>query len=325
MLFFDHQSPPHEAEVINEMVQIIIGRQEKLHQPGTVARRALHGKSLGRVDAKLEVLNLPADLQVGIFSEAKSYKAVIRFSNGALNEKAPDLLPNVRGVAIKIFGVDGEKGLAGEENLPEQDFIMANFPTFFVSTAKQMLLVIQGKILDLLIQKPNIPFVGVAATGKLIHSLLDIDYFSQVPHRFGERNCKYALLHKAKSAAEVPVNYFERDYLRHTLQRQLAKAPAQFTFCVQFQQKGESTEDPTQLWRGDYVPLANLTIVESNKPIAEADGEALSFNPGRSIVEHSAIEWPARMRQAVYQADFNWRAQKNAQQNKDHIKKQISN
>ncbi len=314
MLDFDNNTPPappDEAETINQMIATILERQDKFYQPGTVARRALHGKSLGVVKASLEVLDLPAHLQIGIFKEAKVFDAVLRFSNGGLSEKAHDLIPNVRGMGLKILGVSGEKGLPGDENSTEQDFIMANFPTFFVSTAKQMLLVIQGKILELLMQKPGIPYVGLLATGKPVNSVLASDYYSQMPHRFGNRACKYALIHKAKGAAEVSVNYLDNDYLRHTLQKQLAKAPAQFIFCVQLQEHGESTSDPTQLWHGEHIPLANLTIAQTGSPIRESDGEALSFNPARSIVEHCPIEWPARMRRAVYQADYNWRTKKN--------------
>jgi len=311
-MYVNELSSTDEAQVISQIVELFLSRQEKTFHHGDLARRALHGKSLGTVAAKFRVRELAKELQVGLFAQAKTYDALIRFSNGGLSAKAPDLLPNIRGMALKISGVDGEKVLIGAAN--EQDFIMANFPTFFVSTAKQMLMLFQGKILPLLIEKPEIPLVTLAASGRLIRSLLTLDYYGQMPHCFGERPCKYALLWQSKMAARSKVknNYFDKDYLRHNLSSSLKESSAEFVFCVQFQQEGESIADPTELWRGHYIPLADLSILQRKEEIKESEGEELSFNPAHSLTEHRPIEWPARMRQAVYQADFNWRAKKNA-------------
>jgi hypothetical protein len=318
-------SPAGEEAIIATMVATFLERQEKMYKPGTTARRALHGKSLGVYKGKLIVGDLPENLRVGLFAQPGQYDTVMRFSNGGLPETAPDILPNVRGMALKIYGVDGAKLLPGEENSDEQDFIMANFPTFFVSTAEQMLFVIQGRLLELLAQKPVVAVKTLQATAPLITSLLDIDYYSQVPHSFGGAACKYALLHQPGSTATVNPNFLERDYLRQTANLQLTKATAKFTLAVQLQQKGESIDDPVIEWRSPYVPLAQLVLnrieaVSKGMPfeanaakeiVKESDGEDLSFNPCRSIEEHVAISWPGRMRRAVYAADFEWRQKKN--------------
>lgn len=313
----DDFSAPGEEAIIAAMVATFLERQEKAHRPGTTARRALHGKSLGVYRGKLTVKELPEKLQVGLFSKPGQYDTVMRFSNGGLPETTPDILPNVRGMALKIYGVDGPKLLPGQEDCDEQDFIMANFPSFFVSTAEQMLFVIQGRLLELMAQQPGIALKTMIATSQLVTSLLDTNYYSQVPHSFGGAACKYALLHQPGSAFKAEPNFLSRDYLRETANAQLQKHSAKFTFAVQLQQKGEPVNDPVPEWKGPYLPLAelelNMLTGQTKDAVRECDGEELSFNPCRSIEEHVAISWPGRMRRAVYAADAEWRHRKNMQ------------
>ncbi|CAN5449024.1 catalase family protein [soil metagenome] len=302
-----------ESAVIAAMVATILERQEKNYTPGTVARRGLHSKSLGVVKASLQVRKLPKEMQIGLFADPFTYDAVLRFSNGGLGPTAPDALPNIRGVGLKVFAVQGDKLLPGEENSTEQDFIMANYPTFFAATAEQMLMLMQGKIFKLLSERPAILLDAVKATAKIIESVLDIDYFSQVPYRFGRRSCKYALIHQAGTAARPNINLLDNDYLRNALEDQLMKGTAKFTLCVQIQQGNESDEDPTEQWSGPQIELADLTVLQIDNPLEESDGEDLTFNPYRSLAEHEPIGWAGRMRRAVYAADVEWRQKKNRQ------------
>jgi catalase len=300
-----------ESATIAAMVATILERQEKNYKPGAVARRGLHSKSLGVVRASLQVRNLPKELQVGLFATPYSYDAVLRFSNGGLGPTAPDALPNIRGVALKVLGVPGEKLLPGEENSTEQDFIMANYPTFFAATAEQMLLLMQGKIFKLLVERPAILIDAIKATAKITESVLDIDYFSQVTYRFGRKSCKYSLFHQAGTAARPNINLLDNDYLRSALTDQLQKGTAKFTLCVQIQQGNEDDQDPTEQWSGPQIELADLTVLQIDEPVEESDGEELSFNPYRTLAEHEPIGWAGRMRRAVYAADLEWRARKN--------------
>ena len=43
----------------------------------------------------------------------------------------------------------------------------------------------------------------------------------------------------------------------------------------------------------------------------ESDGEALSFNPWRTVLELQPLSWAGRVRRAVYAADFKWRTEEN--------------
>lgn len=304
------QAPSGEAAVIDAIVAEIIKRQQKSFDGSGKARRFLHGKSLGVVETVLEVRELPEEFRIGVFAEPKSYRSVVRFSNGGL-PKAADIVPNVRGMALKIYDVPGNKLLPGEERSDENDFVMANDPTFFIKKIEHFIHLIQGKIGDLVGASPDTIPRTVMATNKFVKNLLEIDYFTQVPSRFGDTPCKYALRKtKGYSAKTIP-NILERDYLRHSLEKELRRGSVKMEFCVQLQKPGDSISDSSKAWVGEYIPLADLIFPQITSEIKESDGEDLAFNPYRVIAEHEPLSWPGRLRRAVYAADANWRHEMN--------------
>lgn len=70
--------------------------------------RAQHAKMHGLVKAEFVVEeNLSPDLRVGIFKEPRVFPAWIRFSNSLIRLQT-DTKGDVRGMAIKLWGVPGE-------------------------------------------------------------------------------------------------------------------------------------------------------------------------------------------------------------------------
>src|SRR5688572_24376098 len=85
--------------------------------------RALHAKQNLGLEAEFEVLgDLPADCAIGLFAAPRKYAAVVRFSNGAPRRQS-DKMPDVRGLAVKLFDVDGKKVIPGMEDARTQDFL----------------------------------------------------------------------------------------------------------------------------------------------------------------------------------------------------------
>ena len=85
------------------------GMRESAYGNSGHAWRSLHAKSHGIVIAALTVLeNIPAVLAQGLFSEAGSYKTLMRFSTlpAMIRE---DSVSMPRGVALKVQGVHGER------------------------------------------------------------------------------------------------------------------------------------------------------------------------------------------------------------------------
>ena len=66
--------------------------------------------------------DFPADLGLGMFAAPRTYRALVRFSNGA-NRRQSDRAPDVRGIAVKVLGVDGKKVIPGMEDATTQDFL----------------------------------------------------------------------------------------------------------------------------------------------------------------------------------------------------------
>lgn len=126
--------PPEEANQINETTDLTVKLLEKRYaEKNKKVLRGVHPKSHGCVNAVFEVNDgLESDLQIGLFSQAKKYDAIIRFSNASSLVK-PDIDDNgdhgSRGMAIKVFDVDGEM-LLSDSGQHNQDFLMINQPMF---------------------------------------------------------------------------------------------------------------------------------------------------------------------------------------------------
>jgi hypothetical protein len=105
-----------------------------------VALRGVHAKHHGLLKARFRVRDdLPERLRRGIFIPGREYDAWLRPSNSDMNQR-PDWLPDARGLAIKLVGVDGpqliqDRPIPNGLGLPDghtQDFTLVTHPTFFV-------------------------------------------------------------------------------------------------------------------------------------------------------------------------------------------------
>ncbi|WP_122829090.1 catalase, partial [Pseudomonas viridiflava] len=96
--------------------------------------RDAHAKAHGCVKAEVTVLpELNDELRHGVFSEpGKTWQALMRLSNGNAYPQF-DRVRDARGMAIKLFDVPGAKLMTSPAVAGEQDFVMFNHPSFFVS------------------------------------------------------------------------------------------------------------------------------------------------------------------------------------------------
>ena len=204
------QPKPDEAEAIQGIIdamtrqsEIVAGRQEH-------AVRASHAKSTGLVIGKLTVASgLQPELAQGLFAAPGSFDVAVRFAQGP-GENLPDKISTHRGMAIKVFGVGGEKieGHTGDT----QDFVLATGPVFPSGTAQQFLkdekqILAATKLPEGVSSMMKSAVSGIAqavtsATGGgspkadffghlPTHPLSDA-YYSQAPIRFGEHVAKLA-------------------------------------------------------------------------------------------------------------------------------------
>lgn len=324
MAIIENTSSPKEDRAIAQVVEAVLTKQRRDHRQGEVALRNQHAKSHGVVKARFRVLAGAPWLKVGLFAEPRVYDAVVRFSNGGGGLDQADALPNVRGVAIKVLGVEGQKLLPGEENSTEHDFLLANHPTFFCSSIEELLFLMNGDKRKLPLKYPRLALRLGQSLLKPVANPLHLEYFSQVPYRLGGYACKYFL--KPADCELAIADLVDGDFLRHALEDTLKRRPWRFILGVEMQSAdfaaarlnaanhGERRliEDPSINWNGPQFALAELTILRRAEPVRKSDGEDLSFNPWRVLPEHEPLGWVGRTRKAVYAADFKWRTEENA-------------
>ena len=125
---------PHEEEDIAEVLRL---GDEILRLSKLPVLRGQHAKGTAGVRAKFVVEeDRPTETRVGVFATARTFDAVVRFSNG-IGRIQPDIKADARGMAIKVLGVDGPQALSEEGDQSSQDFVMINFPVFAFRDARQ--------------------------------------------------------------------------------------------------------------------------------------------------------------------------------------------
>ena len=117
---------PDEAETVAAIIASMTRESETTAARYQHAVRASHAKVSGVAVGTLEILpDLPPELRQGLFASGGTRPAVVRFAQGP-GEILKDSVSTHRGMAIKVFGVEGEK-LPGHV-APTQDFVLATGP-----------------------------------------------------------------------------------------------------------------------------------------------------------------------------------------------------
>lgn len=283
--------------------------------------RALHRKPHLGVEASFEVLgDLPAAVRQGLFATPGRHRAYVRFSNGASAHQV-DRKGDVRGVAIKVLGVEGKKLIPGLEAAPTQDFLMILSPATpflgpdefvaFVAAASRPATALPRLLFGV---GPRRLFAVAGALRRAlaqpIASLATATFHSALPVRWGDHAGKYRIVPVRHDAPVDPAGPRGPDHLADDLARRLAAGPLSWDFAVQLYRDPRTTpiEDPTVAWPDDAAPpvvVARLTIdrvdlaSERARKVA-AFVEALSFDPWHALVEHRPLGALMRARNHAY-------------------------
>jgi hypothetical protein len=312
-----------EDRIAAGMINELTAQLDRLYADRPM-RRQIHTKMHGCVKAQFVVeQELPDHLRIGVFSIPRTYNAWVRFSNANTIPK-PDKKKDVRGIAIKLMGVPGEKLLNQERYEQTQDFLLMNSETFFSRNVEEFSKLLSAatsrKKVKLLLYALNPAHWSllkrVAASNKPCSNPVAIAYWSTQPYQFGSTDVavKY---HLRPSPDNVIVNedLQEDDYLRINLAQTLYDHAAEFDFYVQLQSDPDAMpiEDPTIPWESPYVKLATLVIPPQtfDDPGQLAFGENLSFNSWHSLPEHRPLGSFNRVRKRVYEALSAYRHENN--------------
>ncbi len=278
----------------------------------------LHGVAHGTFSVAPD---LPADLRVGLFGQKSEYPVWVRFS-GDIQPGSPDL-KGTAGIGIKLFGVEGRKLLAPDEEATTHDFLLQNHDVFFVDTAKDMCEFTCQSLnggFNAYVQAHPITGQILDDMEKVVDSVLATPYWSGLPSRFGQnRYVKYKLEPETAAANGAPPDYDDPFYLRTDLVSRLKQGEARFRFLVQFQTNDQEMplDRATVRWSEQAsVPIHVATLTLPQQDILArgqlAYGENLAFNTWHALPEHEPVGSIAAARKVVYQASADVRRNFNA-------------
>jgi hypothetical protein len=273
--------------------------------------------------------DLPEEFRIGVFREPRSYPAWIRFSS-TLPIPNPDKVNDLRGIGLKLIGVDGPKLLPSDENGSTHDFLFLTPQTFLTRTPEQFYefactgalkqrksLAEFWKILLFGLRNPAV-ITNLLRSQIQIASLLEVLWYSSTPYLFGSRAVKYSLKPWLPPSSKIPGNP-TNNYLREGLARQLRETSAGFDFRIQFQLDPykQPIEDALVPWKEEDSPWHKIATVvlpkqEIDSPEQLIFGENLSINPWRCLAEHRPLGGVNRVRRRIYYEGSQYRHKRNA-------------
>ena len=320
----EEQISPDEQHVAEETLALV--KQGLIDTPkGELVRRDAHPMAHGLVHGTITIADdVPAQFRHGFFAKAASYPVWIRFSNG---NKGPDTNPDIRGMAIKVCGVPGEKILPLEKNT--QDFLLVSHSVMPVGEPKPYYAFFRAVIH----KNPLYAIFGInpialaRATKIAVETLffkvanpLLIRYWSTTPYKMGDGAVKYS----ARPAAAMNAGAAKKPehpgpaYLREAMVATLAKEDAIFDFLMQAQTNAETMpiEDCAVDWSESESPFVKVATIRIPKqtftaPAQDAFCENLSFNPWHCVPDNRPLGGINRVRRYVYERISAYRHERN--------------
>ncbi len=334
---------PEELEVVGKIILAMEQETDKVAERKHHAVRASHAKSTGLLKGELRVLDgLPPHLAQGLFAAPRSYPAVVRFAQGP-GEHLSDSVSTHRGMAVKLFGVDGP-ALPGHEGSGTQDFVLATGATFPQADASAFLTAIKGlekgtnlpeavkqaastaaRAANAVAQamgsdSPTFGFFGHTKRNPLADA-----YFSQAPVRYGDYVAKLgffpvspelvAMIDQTLDTGSDPDAF--RTAVVGFMRAQGAEFELRAQLCTGLDHM--PVEDASVTWPEDespYVAVARLTLPaqDAYSPARQAYfDDMLSFRPAHSLAAHRPLGSIMRARLTTYQALSAYRHERNHQ------------
>ena len=336
------QIDSNERETIAEIDGTMATIREKTFEDGGHAMRSVHAKPQGVLKAKLTVTSgLPEPLAQGMFAKPGTYDVLMRFSTNT-GDIMDDKVSVPRGLAIKVFGVEGER-LQGSEGDVTQNFLFFDGPAFNAPNAKKFL----GSLKQLaattdraegakralsatlqVAEKVVEAFGGkstklISMGGHAPTHVLGATYFTAAALRHGKFMAKLSL---APASAELRALIDQvvdlkdrRDGLREEVVAFMRTHRAEWDFRVQLCTDLETMpiEDASVEWPEEESPYAVVARVVAepqeawNDAIAGAVDDGMFFSPWRGLAEHQPIGNVMRARKVAYEHSAQFRATRN--------------
>ena len=331
---------PEEQATIDGIIQGMTQQSETVEAREHHAVRASHAKSSACVVGELSIPEgLPPELAQGLFASPGMHEVAVRFAQGP-GETLGDRVSTHRGMAIKVFGVVGEK-LAGHA-VDTQDFVLATGTTFPSGTAAGFLR--DGTVIGKSAGLPEGVKSAVASTmrtfNRVLHAFgtqspladffghpfshpLSDGYFSQAPIRFGDYVAKLGA--SPASDAQGALREWrldphqDEDGFRHAAVDFFRSHDAVFELKAQLWADADRQpiEDASVAWPEDVSPYRTVATIRLPRQDAySADrvryfDETMTFRPAHSLAAHRPLGSVMRARLQVYKALSEFRHRQN--------------
>lgn len=277
--------------------------------------RTLHRKQLTAAQGTLEVLNgLPTFARQGLFAEPAVHEVWVRLSNGGL-DRAKDSMPDIRGLALKVFGVQGDSAL-GNGPAKSQDFLLINHEMFafpasdefvdFVAAASHG----NGALIKFLFKRYGV-FAGAARLAKMLKTVgksfggfATESVFSAVPMACGPYAVRVRLVPAATNGTG---NREARNDWGADFSSRLARQALHWDLQLQpfVSEAVTPIEDASVNWPTPYVTVARLMLPQQDTRSQEGQvlteqAEAAVFDPWQALAAHRPLGDVQRARKVVY-------------------------
>lgn len=320
--FGERPASPDEAALIRTILE---ANAQMMKKVAGGAHRAQHPKGHGLLSGRLLLRDdIPQPYRAGLFAQAGSFDAQVRFSNGGSYD---DARPDAHGMAIKLHGVPGEKlqgpcGMLDLILLDSEPFFegdledYAEFNDFLAEVVgfdRNRTDLIEAVAKVIFIKAKRMVMQRLGAEPSLVESFADQVpisplrgmYWSTVPYALGDIAVKWEAVPVDQHAA-LPVE--GADGIFDALAEDLEQGPWAFDInaLVQPDWQRFPVDDPTIPWlpEAQRVPLARLEIDAMDRAELEAsraEGERIAFNPWHTLPEMRPLGAINRARRLVYE------------------------
>jgi hypothetical protein len=313
--------------IVDSIIALFTDSTNKDHSEHNPWLHQAHAKQHGCVSARVTVkTGLDPRLAQGMFSTpGKQYNAMIRFSNGVgrgftslLKSNERDVIPDIRGLGMKVWGVEGTSS---------QSFTMTTAKVGFLPTPKDALefftAIHSGNAASAkyLLTHPRIALLyAKQATSGKVSNLLTCDWQAPVPQKHGPYTVKHRLV-PCKPGSNFWGPGLSFNALRDKLRTALTPAHQVnggsggsssgggcFRWGIQFYKDDASTpvDDTTREWSSSqWYDVASVEIPLQPNVWDAAHEDACRFasmSPDLSSKAHAAVGATQDIRRGVYTA-----------------------
>jgi hypothetical protein len=286
--------------------------------------RLSHVQTLGALKGELVVHpELAPELAQGAFAPGRRYPVVARLSHLPGEDLDNRGVSSPRGLAIKLFGVQGPP-IPGHKG-GTQDFVLETASVFNVPDPRSFFVAISSveasapapqpvkaaisnfaRGASVVLERIGAPSANLDVIGHpRLHPLSEL-YYSQAPLRWGDHVAKLAAF-PAPAQADLSFTGDTADALATASAAFIAAHGAEWTLAAQLRTDAETmpienarTEWPEALSPYRAVATLRFPPQDALAPARVRDVEALSFSPAHSLDAHRPLGGIMRARLALY-------------------------